>query len=70
MDKNADILFKEAYESINTAEDIANIDMSEFISHCELVYKMNTSNFRKWFEDNNFEGNVEQQLWYQFTSKK
>jgi len=62
-------LFRKAYEEC-IAEDIEIVDITSFIKHCEETYKMNTNEFITFFEENENEGNVEMQLWYQFTTSE
>lgn len=64
--KSREELFKEAYDNCE-AQDVKSINIETFIKNCEFIYKMTTKEFHKWFKDNNFEGNVTQQLWYQYT---
>lgn len=61
--KSTEELFKDAYDNCE-AQDIRTINIEAFIENCESTYKMTTEEFLKWFEENNYEGNVEQQLWY------
>ena len=63
--KSTEELFQEAYDNCE-AQDISEVDIKGFIEHCEALYKMTTSEFHRWYEANEFEGNVEQQLWYQY----
>lgn len=66
MNKIENKLFEEVYNSI-IADDFKTVDIPSFINYCENVYKMTTEEFRKWFEINDYEGNVDQQLWYKYT---
>lgn len=64
--KTENELFKEEYDNC-IAEDISTINVEGFIEYCEEFYKMSTQEFQKRFEENNFEGNPDQQMWYRIT---
>lgn len=57
-------LFKETYDSLD-AQDINVLDIESFIIYCESTYKMKTDVFLKWYEENEYEGNIDMQLWHQ-----
>lgn len=67
-DETIERLFQEAYEDLD-AQDISEFNLKGFIENCEQTYKMTTEEFHKWYKENDYEGNVDKQLWYQFTSK-
>ncbi len=67
-DTKQEKLFKEAYNK-SEAEDIIDVDITGFIKCCERLYKMRTEDFRILFKKNNYEGNVDMQLWYRLTDE-
>lgn len=65
--KSDEELFNEIYSSLKEANDICDFNVYSFIDYCESTYKMTTKEFHIWFRDREYEGNVDQQIWYQFT---
>lgn len=61
--KTDEELFMELYNSFD-APDIVDFDAKNFIQECEEIYKMSTKEFMENFGENDFEGNVDMQLWY------
>jgi len=60
-------LFKQAYNEVD-ANDVTDLDVEKLISNYEQIYHMNTNEFRKKYEENGFEGNVDHQMWYKITT--
>ncbi|MEY2369851.1 hypothetical protein [Lysinibacillus capsici] len=65
-EKTDEELFAELYASADVP-DIEEFDSEGFIKYCEELYGMSTKEFRSWFEQEGYEGNVDMQQWYQFT---
>lgn len=63
LSKSDEELFKELYDSFEVP-DIKEFNSQEFIRKCEAIYKISTEEFIKEFTANDFEGNVDQQLWF------
>ena len=64
--KTTEELFQEAYDDCE-AHKIEDAHIKEFIAHCESAYRMSSAEFHKWYANNNYEGNVEQKIWYMLT---
>lgn len=58
---------KELFEQVfNECSAIAtDFDEEQFIRNCESTYKMTSSEFKAYFEEKEYEGNVDMQIWYQ-----
>lgn len=54
---------REKYGIISFSE----LNHEGIIKNYEKVYRMTTNEFRRWYEENDFEGNADHKMWYMLT---